>query len=443
MAAPSSPVTPKRLWEAVMSRRLQTVEEVARWRLCLGCGACADVCPSKNVRLVDVVEEGIRPVVLDRNKCRACDTCVQICPAYENNHSDLVQRSGILPSLARHFGPVLEIWEGHACDEQIHFAGSSGGVLTGLALHCLQHLKMHGVLHIGGNPHDPLRNQTTMSRTRDDLLRKTGSRYAPASACDALHLIEQAPEACVFIGQPAEVTALRKAQALRPALQEKVGLALSFFCAGSPSTQGTLQLLRALGVDPAQVTALRYRGLGWPGLFSATLRGQNQPSAAMTYREAWAFLQQYRPYATHLTPDGTGEDADISCGDPWYREPRQDEAGSSLILVRTELGRQILQSAVAAGYVQIQPSTTEKLVRSQKGLIEKRGAIWGRVLAFRLLGLPAPRLRGFNLWRSWLALPWRDRARSILGTLRRIAQRRYYLPEVRAQSTFEEPKTGP
>jgi coenzyme F420 hydrogenase subunit beta len=279
-----------------------------------------------------------------------------------------------------------------------------------------------------------MRNKTTMSHTREELLAKTGSRYAPASACDSLHLIEHAPSPCVFIGQPSEVTALRKAQRLRPRLAEKTGLVLSFFCAGSPSRKGTLELVKSLGVESDQVGNVRYRGNGWPGMFAVTLRGQTQPAREVTYQQSWGFVQAYRPFATHLCPDGTGEDADLSCGDPWYRDVKPGEPGSSLVVVRTARGRRLLHDAMRAGYVTLQRSEAWKMTASQKNLIAKRGAIGGRIAVLRLLGLPAPRLKGFSLLRNWLKLRFMEKLRSTLGTLRRVFTRGYFRPKAAGES---------
>jgi coenzyme F420 hydrogenase subunit beta len=332
--------------------------------------------------------------------------------------------------LIEYCGPVLEIWEGHAADDEIRFAGASGGVITALGMYCLDRESMHGVLHIGMDPDDALRNRTKMSRTRAELLSATGSRYAPASACDSLKLVEDAPAKCVFVGQPSEVTALRKAQQLRPALDKKVGLTISFFCAGSPATKGTTELLKKMGIKPEDVQDLRYRGKGWPGFFAPTLKGQSEPAARMTYAESWSFVQAYRPFSTHLCPDGSGEDADISCGDPWYRPVPKDEPGLSLVIVRTEAGRRILRGAIDAGYVKLTPAEPWKLIESQKNLMNKRGAIGGRVTALRALGLPAPKLRGFSLFKNWRRLGFGEKMRSTLGTARRAISRGYYRPLV-------------
>ncbi len=404
---------------------MRTVQDIADWRLCLGCGACAYICPQQRVRLVDVATEGIRPVV-EATDCGTCRDCLAVCPAFENDHSAINATPGAMPELREVCGPVLEVWEGHATDPAIRLAGSSGGVITALSAYAIEQAGMHGVVHIGQDPDAPLRNKTFLSRSRADLMSRTGSRYAPASACDGLRWIEEAPAPCVFVGQPSEVTGLQKARRLRPALDAKVGLTISFFCAGSPARKGTEELLRSMGVNPEDVGAVRYRGNGWPGMFAVTLKDQTQPTHFRTYRESWGFVQAYRPFSTHLCPDGTGEDADISCGDPWYRKIQDGEPGSSLVLVRTENGRRFLRAAMAAGYVELTPAEPWKVQKSQAGLFEKRGAIWGRVWTLRAFGLPAPKLKGFSLYDNWRRLSWEDKLRSTVGTARRIITRGYF-----------------
>ena len=86
----------------------------------------------------------------------------------------------------------------------------------------------------------------------------------------------------MFIGQPSEVAALRKAQKIRPALDRNVGVVLSFFCAGSPSTQGTLDLLESKGIESSRVGRIRYRGRGWPGMFAAAESTQPRESVTVT-----------------------------------------------------------------------------------------------------------------------------------------------------------------
>ena len=410
-------------------RSLDHLDDLVASRLCVGCGACAYICPKDKVALWDFLDEGIRPVVQDPAGCGECRRCVDVCPGVETDFGQLPPGPALGDARFRQdWGQVLEIWEGHAVDPTIRFRGSSGGALTALAAYCLERSGMHGVLHIGQNPEDPVRNSTRLSRTRDDLMKAVGSRYAPASVCNGLGLVEAAPAPCAIIGKPSEIAALRKAESLQPGLAAKVGVAMSFFCAESPSTAGTLALLEKMGVRPAELADLRYRGEGWPGHFAPTRRGETAPADKMTYAESWAFLQRFRPWSVQLWPDGSGELADISCGDPWYEQPDGENPGFSLVVVRTEKGREIVRGAIAAGYLHLTLAEPWKLAKSQANLAAKKGAVGGRIFAQRLAGLRAPRFSRASLVRCWLRLPLGEKIKSSLGTLRRIFQRKLHRP---------------
>jgi len=402
--------------------------DVAKWRLCLGCGACVYACPEKKLELVDVIDQGLRPVLVELN-CGGCSKCVDVCPGVEISHASQNPADKLLNRLSESWGPVLEVWEGYASDAEIRFGGSSGGLASALSLYCIEQEEMQGVIHVGSDSDQRYRNKSIFSRTKGEILSTTGSRYSPASPCDLLQGIEDAGGACVFMGKPCDVEGLRKTQAIRPEMNQNVGVAIGIFCAGTPSTRGTLDLLRKYGINHEDVEEIRYRGRGWPGSFSARLKSDAEWKELATYQEAWGFLQKYRPYRCHLCPDSTSEFADISCGDPWYRKIQEGELGTSLVLVRTEKGRQIVKGAIQAGYVQLEPVNPEVLELSQKELLLKRGAIWGRLMTMKALGIPAPYFQGFSLFRNWLKLPAWNKARSILGTIKRILVRKYYKPQ--------------
>lgn len=406
--------------------KFRKVDEVARWRLCAGCGACKYVCPQSNISLVDVECDGIRPF-LGAGNCENCGQCIKVCPGIGIEHPFL-QKNAHLIDVMQGWGPIHELWEGYATDPDIRYQGSSGGLASALALYCIEKEGMHGALHITADPEKPYLNKTVMSRSRTDILSRSGSRYSPASPCDGLEMIESSIAPCVFIGKPCDIEGLRKAQQLKSELDKKVGVAIGIFCAGTPSTKGTMDLLISLNVNPKDAEEIRYRGKGWPGTFSVRLKGEEKAKEIMTYMASWGFVQKYRPYRCYLCPDGTSEFADISCGDPWYREVKEGEQGYSLVLVRSEKGREILHGAMQAKYVSLKEASPRTLEDSQKNLLDKRGAIWGRLIAMKLFTVPTPTLRGFYLFNNWLKMPFYQKLRSVLGTARRIIQRGYYKP---------------
>lgn len=116
-----------------------------------------------------------------------------------------------------------------------------------------------GVLHIGADDKTPWKNRTYLSKRQEELVSSTGSRYSPASPCGGLEKIENSDVPCVFVGKPCDVTGLRMAQAINPEIDNKTSLAIGFFCAGTPSTMGTLDLFRNHNVDPNAISEFRYR----------------------------------------------------------------------------------------------------------------------------------------------------------------------------------------
>lgn len=410
-----------------MHPELRKAVDVARWRLCLGCGACAVACERGNILLEDYPGIGIRPRMRGAD-CDGCGKCIEPCPGLGIAHDLRNGFESSLEELRRDWGPILEIYEGYAADPEIRQYGSSGGAAAAITLFCLESGLAGGALHVGKDEESPWLNKTVISRTRREIVERTGSRYSPASPCDGLGEIRRASSPHVFVGKPCDIQGLRKSESLGPELRGNVALAVGIFCAGTPATAGILDLLARLRISGEELQDIRFRGNGWPGSLSLRLKDGNCRSGELSYADSWGFLQKYRPFRCYLCPDGTSEFADISCGDPWYRKPSCEDLGQSLVLVRTAKGREVLQKAMEAGYLELKRVDPGVLELSQKNLLLKRKAIWGRLITMRAFGLPVPEYKGFALFKSWLELPVADKARSVAGTARRIMQRKYYNP---------------
>jgi coenzyme F420 hydrogenase subunit beta len=412
--------------------KVVNIRDVAETQMCCGCGACAYLSPDE-IEMVDTLDYGRRPLTrvgapTDPRSAEA----LRACPGPRLEHRFDPRAPGLIEELRAGWGPVLEVWEGHASDPDIRFAGSSGGAASALAVYGFEKGGMHGLLHIAARPDVPYLNHTVLSRTRSDVLGAAGSRYAPASPCDGLKKVEDAPAPCVFIGKPCDVAGAANAAAVRPALAAKLGLTIGIFCAGTPSTRGTLELMKKSGIDPAHVRDVRYRGNGWPGNWvvrthpTGPVNGNgSKPRSEMTYEKSWGELQKYRQWRCYVCADHTGEFADIAVGDPWYRPIPPGDPGWSLVLVRTERGREFLRDAMAAGYLTLRPAEPQTLVRSQPNLLRTRGDIWARIWVSRLFGAVAPRFKGMPQFRFWLSeLSPKQKLQSVYGTAKRVFVKR-------------------
>ncbi|RMH53337.1 MAG: coenzyme F420 hydrogenase [Alphaproteobacteria bacterium] len=405
------------------------ITRVVETNLCTGCGACAGRFPEL-IRMVEDPANGRRPVVSSGAEGRqAAEAAMAVCAGVGADHAALPARDEIDAT----WGPVLMAWEGWAADGEIRFRGSSGGAVTALALSMLESGEATGVAHVAQREDDPRLNKSVISRTRAELLRGAGSRYAQASPAERLGEIASVPGRYAFVGKPCDVASVAKATRANRMFAEKIAATISIFCAGAPTLAATDKLLDRLAVPKdATLTDLRYRGDGWPGMMQARYRdaaGEIHQSEAITYGEGWGtILQASRKWRCRICADHTGEFADISVGDPWHNPPKGNtDAGRSLIVARTPRGVAIVEEAIRRGILVAEPRPRGVIAEAQPNLLETRGAVFGRRLAMRLVGLALPRDRGLNSGALWLRhLTMKARVQSVAGSLKRILRYRLW-----------------
>jgi coenzyme F420 hydrogenase subunit beta len=408
------------------------VEKITRDHLCMGCGNCAAAF-AERIRMVDTLEHGRRPEVVDATLTEAeAEHLERICPGVGIRPA-VTTRDGDLDALT--WGPVLEVWEGHATDAEVRWRGGSGGVVSALAAFAVDSGRVAGAVQVRARADAPLLNETVINRTAGDVLACAASRYAPASPCEGLADVARSGTPHLFVGKPCDVAGARALAREDSDVARNLELTISIFCAGTPSIAGTRALARRLGAREADaITDVRYRGNGWPG--EMVVRWRDAATGAMrsgstSYREGWGeVLTHHKQWRCQLCADHLGEHADLSVGDPWYREIGDGERGDSLVVVRTERGREALRAAMAAGAVVMERRDLATLAASQPNLEQTRGAVFGRCLTGRLTGAGAPRYPGAGLARIWLhRLGARAKLQSLAGTAKRIFRQGRRAPE--------------
>jgi coenzyme F420 hydrogenase subunit beta len=404
-----------------MRRRATVAEAAARVVAggnCSGCGACTliderltmelDTHGFNRPILRDVVAEGDR----DRSDVKLFD---QVCPGRRVSAKRPAgsQRDPV-------FGSAVSVWSASAVDTEMRFRGSSGGTLTALAAWLLATGRVARVVGAAMDRATPTLTESVTLEADDDVLRTSGSRYAPVSVAgnpDALR-----GDGAV-VAKPCEASALAALVARRDLERPII---LSFFCAGTPSQHATDRLVRQLGLDPSTLSLLRYRGHGWPGRFTA--EDQEGRSGSVDYDESWGkALGPTMQWRCKVCPDGVGESADIAAGDFWQSDERGypifDEGdGTSVLIARTVRGHQLLCEAIDQGILQAEPLDIRKLYAVQPLQVERRTTLIGRLIGARLAGRPVPRYTGFGLSRLGARIP-RATARATAGTWLRTMRR--------------------
>ena len=399
-----------------------TLARVQRGKLCSGCGLCAAIAP--RAMLMGVEAPGYaRPAQFAALTPAQEADFAAACPALtidEHPAPEAVDDA--------FWGPAIFTGTGFSTDPALRHQASSGGMISALLVHALASGLVDFVVQTGADADAPLANRTGASQTEGEIFAAAGSRYTASSPLADLETWLARPGRFAFVGKPCDVTALRARAAQDPRIDKQVPLMLAFFCAGIPSAAGTRRILDRLGVAEAEVAAFRYRGDGWPGFATATLKDGS--TRRMSYADSWGdILSKEVQFRCKICPDAVGASADIACADAWYGDDRgypsfDEQDGRSLVIARTPVGAALLAEARSAKRVETTPLATAEIFKMQPSQARRKRQIVSRLAALAVAGRPVPRYRGVGIWAAGLRENPFAHARSFGGLLRRIMQGR-------------------
>ncbi len=139
--------------------------------LCCGCTACYNICPQKCISM-DENKEGFLFPKVDESKCVHCNLCEKVCPIVNQTEE---------------FSSKPYTWGGHAKDESIRQASSSGGMFTIFA---------ESVIEQGGVVFGVALSQNFKSvhhiavENKEDLALLRGSKYVQSELGDCFSKVK-------------------------------------------------------------------------------------------------------------------------------------------------------------------------------------------------------------------------------------------------------------
>ena len=382
--------------------------------LCLGCGLCESLGREKGYSL-SLKNNGFYGLNLPHDRDAAFESSMaSMCPSISMEGADS----------DRVWGDARSIVKAHSTDDKIRFQSSSGGFVTALCCYLLSSGRADGVLHVGVCEDDPARNKLGVSRTPEDVLQRSSSRYAPAMMFTEIKQIlgDNPGQHFVFVGKSCDVLGLRSFINNFPQYADQIILTVAIFCAGMPSYKATEKLMALSGNQTAPVS-IRYRGMGWPGSFSVDFADGG--SFSHPYSDSWLkYLGPSLHYRCKICPDSVGTIADISVGDAWELEDGKtvfkEKPGESCVLVRTANAESLLDEMTAKGFIKVAPCPEAYLDAIQPNHLRKRTSSGYKIAAVRLAVPGLLRVEHLRLWRLGMKYNIIKGLRDMLGALERL-----------------------
>jgi coenzyme F420 hydrogenase subunit beta len=380
---------------------------------CLGCGLCVSILGNDKLKIIENHQGFLVPELSNDKKLAYLRN---LCPGI--TVKQLETKNGI----HKIYGPFKAVAVGFSTDNRIRAKASSGGLITALLCYLLDKSLVDGVLHVGKDTLDPLKSVACFSRTKDEVIDRSGSRYAPTSLLTGLIEILSKENKIAVVGKPCDIVAVRAFLKENPKYRNQIVLMISFMCMGMPSYNGTRSLVKTLGCKIGKIKDFWYRGNGWPG--KTTAIDESGCMHSCLYEESWGkILSKLINFRCKICPDGYGEFADLSCADAWYLKDEapsfEETDGRSFIFVRTEQGESIYKQAINDGYIKTEGFDINKLRFTQPSQYYRKNVVGARILALKIMGDRLLNFTGFNFCSNLKNVRFRQIVRNFLGMCKR------------------------
>lgn len=372
----------------------KVISEIVSRDLCIGCGACAPVCPSKALRMAWSANGLYQPQPAE-NACAGCGACLRVCPFASglSSEADLPDEDVLAEDLtsipsSRHdtnLGHYLSLHAGYAT--AFREFGSSGGTATWALSRLLEAGDVDAVFALAAveNRQDTHFDYLAC-RSADEVRAAARTRYYPSKLDQVIEFALNNEGRYALVALPCAIKALRLAQRMHPVLRERIVFVVGVFCGGLKTRYYTEYLAAAAGCRHEQVFSPEYR-IKNPGSaaddYAFGCRDANGTPHTIRMRvlgDMWG-TGLFKANACDYCDDLSSELADISVGDAWIPPYTADGMGTSIVAIRSAKAAALFDSGIRNGELVLEPLSAEQVNTSQRGNINHRR----RGLAYRLL----------------------------------------------------------
>lgn len=348
-------------------------DEVITSGLCTGCAGCVIACPHDVIGYNHEaggykpfhIEDELGPTDCGHGQ-KGCTSCTRACPRFRswepeaNEH--LFGRDRTDDEVAGIYSDILLT---RASDDMVHRMGQDGGLVSALLIWALDNDYIDGALtsYLEGGDAATWKAIPGVATNREEVLAGAGSRYTYSANTLAIdEAIERGLSRLALVGMScqssiAPVMWNRKIGKISKPIVFNIGL----LCSKTFDDAIFEELFEAkYRIPKAEITKMNIKGV-----FQIWTRDGSYHEVNLKECHDWT-----REGCTHC-PDFAAEHADISTGgigkdNDW-----------TLTIVRTELGREIMQRMIADGSIEARPGDDDPgAIALMRKLAEKSRARW-------------------------------------------------------------------
>mgnify|MGYP003653145950 CR=1 FL=1 len=365
--------------------------------LCTGCGVCTS--ESKGALEMKWNDNGFL-IPVHNGKEYDVEKAVKVCP-FNPIPDDSVKDEDVLSKkylkdttkYDNKIGNYINTYVGYS--NQYRTTSSSGGIAT-YVFRQLLILKIVDFLYIVKEDRGSYSYQLYSNVEDIELISKT--RYIPVTMESLFNQIDSLEGKVAISGVACFIKAIRLKQHYNPDLYEKIPFLVGIICGGWKSRFFTEYLAHNSGIT-GSYNKQEYRIKDESssasdysfGAFNDL--GDFRQIKMSTVGDMWG-TGLFKSRACDFCTDVMTELADISLGDAWLPEFRDQGLGNSIIITRSKLSQKLIFDGISSNDLTISPLDKEKIIQSQKpSFAHRQDAILFRTRLSKLFGKLIPHVR--------------------------------------------------
>ena len=332
-------------------------KDVLEQSLCTGCGACVGLCPYQVV---------YRDRTVQLHDCDLTDgKCYAFCPRTPADYGQIRESLFDVSDVTPEIGAVKGYYLSRAADPVLRAKAQHGGTVTALLEVAMAEVLID--IAIVSSRNEELEQEGRLIEAKSQLCDYAKSKFTVSPTVAAFnHLDVEGNKKVGVVVTPCQAIALAKMKTANIQDNQKINqlkLVIGLFCGWTLSVESFHRLLQQYQISPEALT-----GMDIPAGKNVLELYTNESVTSVSMAEVDTCVRTACRYCI----DSTAEFADLSVGAARFGGDCEEMRGWNQIIVRSELGEQLMELAVAQGALEIREAPASALQDLKNAAAEKK-----------------------------------------------------------------------
>ncbi len=365
-----------------MAKKRKDITNIVDQYLCHSCGSCFASCGDDSISYKTTVGGYLFPEI-NYDTCTNCGLCYDVCPG--DHFTDYLKDQTKDDPFV---GNIISSYVGRATDEVIYKNSQSGGAVTALLKSLLESGQISAAIVTSMNTNSPSYSEAKIVTTVEELISAQKSKYVPTNITSLMQKIEKIDGTIAMVGLSCHMHGLENLLTIKRKLKNKI-IKIGLIC-DRVMTSVSIDFLSQQVTTDKKIKNFVFRdtlNTAYPG--DTTVTTNNGNIKKLDKKSRMLMKDYFTPSRCLLCFDKMNIYADIVIGDPHGIANVDRTYGESLVLVRTDKAKQIVDQAIKSQDIILRDTSPEKAIKGQN-IDAKRKKWHAHFKAWEELGYDMP-----------------------------------------------------